>query len=83
MSKFEKLYKQICYARTLRGLNNLFGALILLLFFFRRTEKAYFYHKDRAEIETEPWLPDRLFIFSDPYNQLQDISFSILLRHSA
>lgn len=39
MSKFEKLYKQICYARTLRGLNNLFGALILLLFFFRRTEK--------------------------------------------
>lgn len=42
MSKFEKLYKQICYARTLRGLNNLFGALILLLFFFRRTEKAYF-----------------------------------------
>ena len=45
MSKFEKLYKQICYARTLRGLNNLFGALILLLFFFRRTEKAYFYHQ--------------------------------------
>lgn len=49
MSKFEKLYKQICYARTLRGLNNLFGALILLLFFFRRTEKAYFYHKGQVQ----------------------------------
>ena len=52
MSKFEKLYKQICYARTLRGLNNLFGALILLLLFFRRTEKAYFYHKGQVQTES-------------------------------
>lgn len=52
MSKFEKLYKQICYARTLRGLNNLFGALILLLFFFRRTEKVYFYHKGQVQTES-------------------------------
>ncbi len=28
MSKFEKLYKQICYTRTLRGLNNLLSATL-------------------------------------------------------
>lgn len=42
MSKFEKLYKQICYARTLRGLNNLFGALILLLFSSAEQKKRIF-----------------------------------------
>lgn len=28
MSKFEKLYKQICYTRILRGLNNLLSATL-------------------------------------------------------
>ncbi len=28
MSKFEKLYKQICYTQILRGLNNLLSATL-------------------------------------------------------